>query len=77
MMGVAAFALFHGHAHGAEMPAMAAPLAYGLGFVTATVMLHGIGLLAVYGLRPAPQLLRTAGATIAVAGFVLLLPYVL
>ncbi len=36
--------LFHGYAHGAEMPEMASPALYGLGFVTATVLLHAAGL---------------------------------
>lgn len=42
---VGAFALFHGHAHGAEMPSAATPLLYGLGFILATGTLHlaGIG----------------------------------
>ena len=37
------FALFHGHAHGAEMPESASGLAYGVGFVCATALLHAIG----------------------------------
>ena len=41
---VAFFAIFHGYAHGAEMPETASGLAYGLGFVTATALLHGIGI---------------------------------
>ncbi len=41
---VAFFAVFHGYAHGAEMPEMAAGLAYGAGFIVATAMLHGIGI---------------------------------
>jgi len=43
---VGAFALFHGHAHGAEIPEQASGLAYGAGFVLATALLHiaGIGL---------------------------------
>ena len=41
---VAFFAVFHGYAHGAEMPETVSGLAYGLGFVTATALLHGIGI---------------------------------
>jgi urease accessory protein len=43
----AVFAVFHGYAHGAEMPAAASPLAYGLGIAAATALLHagGIGLI--------------------------------
>ena len=44
-MGLVAFsAIFHGYAHGAEMPETASGLAYGLGFVAATALLHGIGI---------------------------------
>lgn len=38
------FALFHGYAHGAEMPATAGGLAYGAGFVLTTALLHAAGL---------------------------------
>jgi urease accessory protein len=41
---VASFALFHGFAHGAEMPQAAEPMNYALGFLLATAMLHAIGL---------------------------------
>lgn len=41
---VGAFAVFHGHAHGAEMPETASGLAYALGFVGATALLHAAGL---------------------------------
>ena len=41
---VAVFAVFHGHAHGAELPGSANPLAYGVGFVVATGLLHGCGI---------------------------------
>ena len=38
------FAVFHGYAHGLEMPETASGLAYGAGFVAATAMLHGVGI---------------------------------
>jgi urease accessory protein len=41
---VAFFAVFHGYAHGAEMPETASGLAYGAGFVVATALLHGVGI---------------------------------
>ncbi|MGB7932942.1 MAG: HupE/UreJ family protein [Gammaproteobacteria bacterium] len=43
---VGVFALFHGSAHGAEMPSAVTPVLYGLGFLVSTVALHlgGIGL---------------------------------
>jgi urease accessory protein len=41
---VALFALVHGVAHGAEMPATVNGLAYGVGFTIATALLHAIGI---------------------------------
>lgn len=38
------FAVFHGFAHGAEMPTEAAGLTYAAGFIVATALLHGVGL---------------------------------
>ncbi len=38
------FAIFHGHAHGAEMPESTSGLTYGVGFVCATALLHAIGI---------------------------------
>lgn len=71
MVGV--FALFHGHAHGTEMPMNASGLEYGLGFAIATAMLHGLGLGAASGAqrlvdRIAPIALRVSGGAIAAAG---------
>lgn len=39
------FALWHGIAHGAELPAMTSPLSYACGFIAATASLLGIGLM--------------------------------
>lgn len=67
---VGAFAIFHGHAHGTELPAAASPLAYGVGFVIATGLLHvsgiALGLLARWptGLRA----VRVGGGVIACLG---------
>lgn len=74
---VALFALFHGHAHGAELPAAASPLLYGLGFVAATVVLHLTGLSIGQILKlPQGQLaIRAGGAGIAAAGAFLLLGF--
>ncbi len=43
---IGVFAIFHGYAHGKELPSAADPLGYSLGFVLATGSLHvaGIGL---------------------------------
>ena len=46
---VGTFAVFHGHAHGAEMPVDAAGLDYALGFVAATALLHAAGIAAALG----------------------------
>ncbi|MBK1670948.1 urease accessory protein [Rhodovibrio sodomensis] len=73
---VGAFAVFHGHAHGTEMPGAASGMAYGLGFVLATALLHAAGLLAGYGLaRLGPvsgaRLVRVTGGAAACAGLLL------
>ncbi len=41
---VGAFAIFHGHAHGTELPNAASPLAYSFGFVFSTGLLHLTGI---------------------------------
>jgi urease accessory protein len=38
------FSIFHGYAHGAEMPETVGGLAYGAGFIAATALLHAVGL---------------------------------
>lgn len=70
---VSAFAVFHGYAHGAELPGQAGPLGYSAGFVTATGLIHlaGIGLGEVRRLRRGPALLRAGGAAIALTGVLL------
>lgn len=65
---VGVFAVFHGYAHGTEMPLLATPLQYGIGFVLSTVALHGIGLLLGQGLHKQAVWLRAAGALIAAGG---------
>ena len=71
---VGAFAVFHGHAHGTELPAGQSGLLYSMGFVIATGCLHGLGI--AFGLLhrwPVGKLaLRGAGALIAVMGVVFL-----
>lgn len=67
---VGVFAIFHGHAHGTELPDAANPIAFAIGFVLATGMLHLIGI--AFGLlvdRPRGEVaLRGAGAVIAALG---------
>ncbi len=67
---VGVFAIFHGHAHGTELPAGQSGLAYSIGFVTATGCLHGIGIaIGEVNRWPAGRvLLRAAGVAVAVAG---------
>ena len=71
---IALFAMVHGYAHGTELPASASALAYGIGFVVATLVLHAIGLGLGWFTNSADGRLamRGAGAAIAVAGIVLL-----
>jgi urease accessory protein len=67
---VGAFAIFHGYAHGAELPAGADAAAFSLGFVIATGFLHLTGI--AFGLLarwPAGRIaVRVAGAAIALVG---------
>jgi urease accessory protein len=67
---VCVFALFHGHAHGTELPADQSGLHYSIGFVTATGLLHGVGILigAVDRWAWGPKLLKGLGASVMVAG---------
>jgi urease accessory protein len=41
---VASFAVFHGYAHGKELPSAADPIGYSVGFVLATGLLHVLGI---------------------------------
>lgn len=68
------FAIFHGHAHGAEVPAGASVLSYSLGFVGATAGLHllGIAIGSLRRSRTGATVLRASGGSIAVAGAFLL-----
>jgi urease accessory protein len=72
---VAVFALFHGYAHGIELPATADPVGYSVGFVLATGLLHlaGIGLGLLKSLRFGDLGLRAAGAATAAAGAMFLI----
>ncbi|MEQ9694578.1 HupE/UreJ family protein [Shimia sp. SDUM112013] len=71
---VAAFAIFHGYAHGTELPATVNAFAYAVGFVISTGLLHLIGI--AFGLLvrwPAGRMaVRGAGALISLAGIAFL-----
>jgi urease accessory protein len=74
-LGVAAalvsfFAVFHGHAHGTELPPRQSALLYSMGFVIATGCLHalGIGIGTVHRWGWGQRLLRFAGVIVAVGG---------
>ena len=75
---VGVLAIFHGYAHGAEMPASMSGVPYGLGFICATLLLHatGVGLsLAIGRTRQAygGMIVQVGGAAISAAGIALLL----
>ncbi|NRA55240.1 MAG: HupE/UreJ family protein [Gammaproteobacteria bacterium] len=72
MIFVGFFAIFHGHAHGAEMPYLAEPMLYACGFVAGTAIIHITGVLIgviTHKLQHGQQLLRYFGAGIAGVGF--------
>lgn len=65
---VGAFAVFHGHAHGAELPQAASVALYGLGLMAATAALHGFGLGLGMAFKPLSiTAVRVAGSAIAAA----------
>lgn len=74
-VGVAFFAIFHGHAHGAEMPAMASPFIFSLGFLLGTAAIHlcgvGVGIVS-SKIKNGPEFLRYVGAGIAGIGVYIL-----
>jgi urease accessory protein len=67
---VGLFGVFHGHAHGTELPPGQSALLYSMGFVAATGCLHGVGVaIGLIHVKPWGQrLLRVAGGGVAVAG---------
>lgn len=67
---VGLFAIFHGHAHGTELPDAANPIAYAVGFVISTGLLHLFGI--IFGTLMASDAgkwaVRAGGAVIALVG---------
>lgn len=71
MVAVGFFAIFHGFAHGAEMPLVAEPARYAAGFLTGTAALHLLGVIIGDAARHYARgkiLLRIAGGAIAGIG---------
>jgi urease accessory protein len=65
----AAFGIFHGYAHGSEMPSAAAPLTYATGFLLATASLHASGIAMGITLRARfARLVQVVGMSIATMG---------
>jgi len=64
------FGIFHGHAHGTELPDGSSGLLYSVGFVVATGLLHasGIAIGVVHRWQSGRRAIRAAGAFVAVAG---------
>lgn len=71
---VGLFAVFHGYAHGIEMPFAASPLAYVGGFSLATIGLHALGVMLCYVIHRSAQtiLVRIGGVSLAGTGLLLL-----
>lgn len=70
---VGVFAVFHGHAHGAEMPADSSGIAYATGFAVSTALLHLAGIAAAFGIarligRHGKLAAQIAGGAFAVGG---------
>jgi urease accessory protein len=77
---VGLFAIFHGHAHGTEMPLGVAGAAYGVGFLLATAVLHALGIFIGFLVGMSSKTLgdnvyRVVGTVASLAGIAILLGY--
>ncbi|MCK5167078.1 MAG: HupE/UreJ family protein [Rhodospirillaceae bacterium] len=77
MSMVGLVAIFHGHAHGTEMPANISAIEYSIGFIAATSLLHAFGISLIIGARKVAKetasiAIRVSGGSIAVTGAALL-----
>jgi urease accessory protein len=70
---VGVFAVFHGYAHGVEIPFGSDAVLYSLGFALATAMLHGAGIAAGLLTLGHSTVMRIAGAAVTMTGLVLAL----
>jgi urease accessory protein len=80
MAVVGLFAIFHGHAHGSEMPLDSSGFEYAVGFMMATALLHAIGIGIGFGIGMTSKALgdnvyRVAGGLASFAGVAFLLGY--
>ena len=70
---VGIFAIFHGHAHGTEMPVGGSGVVYGIGFMVATTLMHGFGITLGLAIRwfddvPRRRAMQACGVAIALIG---------
>ena len=75
MITVGFFAIFHGYAHGLEMPSTAEPILFALGFLTGTILIHIAGVIIgdiSQHYEKGKIILRIAGGFILVLGFLYL-----
>lgn len=70
MLVIGAFAIFHGYAHGAELPTATDPADYALGFVVATGLIHLAGIAVGLGFQRinGGQMARALGGLISLGG---------
>ncbi len=73
MVLVGIFAIFHGYAHGSEMPVDSVGILYGAGFMVATTLLHGFGIMLGLSIRwfdevPRRRVMQACGITIGLIG---------
>jgi urease accessory protein len=69
---VGLFAVFHGYAHGLELPQAASPILYGIGFILTTSLLQGIGIGFARSSHQYKMIQRVAGCSLIVASGLLL-----
>lgn len=78
MMLIGIFALFHGHAHGEEIPTLAQPLHYTIGFLCASTLMHILGVLIGDMMtrdRQRALILRLSGVGVLTAGIALIVGF--
>jgi urease accessory protein len=67
------FAIFHGYAHGTEIPVDGTGVLFGIGFIMATASLHGLGIALGLAIRsfdelPRRRAMQACGAAIGLIG---------